>query len=83
MNDTSLKMTAYYDRLMMERSPQERLRMGCAMFDTAKQMVRDSIMSDNNQLLPDEIKREIFLRFYGQELTVDRRNKILKNLAVT
>lgn len=82
MNDTSQKMIEYYDRLMMERSPQERLRMGCSMFDTAKQMVRDSIMSDNDQLLPDEIKKEIFLRFYGQELTGERGNKILRNWAV-
>ena len=77
MNDTSPKMTAYYDRMIMERSPQERLRMGCSMFDTAKQIVHSAIISS---VFTKQNRQEVFLRFYGHDFNEQEKNKILESL---
>ncbi len=80
MNDTSEKVDAYFRGLLMKKSPQERLRMGCSMFDTAKAIVRSSILERNPKSSSRKIKREIFLRFYGQDFQQEQRRKILETL---
>lgn len=40
MNDTHPEMRDVQRRLLMERTPAERLAMGCAMFDTARALMR-------------------------------------------
>ncbi len=47
----------------------ERLRMGASMFDTAKKMAKDSILGRNPKMSLQDFKKELFLRFYGQELS--------------
>ena len=73
MNDTSPKITAYYDRMIMERSPQDRLRMGCSMFDTAKQIIISSAFTKQN-------RKDLFLRFYDHDFNEQEKNKILESL---
>jgi hypothetical protein len=64
----------------MAKSPEERLIMGCSMFDAAKEIARSSIMEENPKISPREIKEKIFLRFYGREFDEDRKKKILDAL---
>ena len=82
MNDTSPKITAYYDRMIMERSPQDRLRMGCSMFDTAKEIVRSSILEADPHISAPELKKKIFLRFYGQDFEAEQKIKIIEALTL-
>lgn len=64
----------------MEHAPEERLQMGCSMFDTAKEIVRSSILERHPHISVQELKKEIFLRFYGEDFGVGQKRKILDSL---
>ena len=75
MLDTHPEIAVRYRKMMMRKSGEERLRMACSMFDTARQIVRISILGSRPDVTDYEMKREIFLRFYGHEFSreyVDR-----------
>ena len=77
MNDTHPEMKVRFRNLMMSKTGQERLLMGCSMYDTAKEIVRSSINNNYPGITPAEMRREIFLRFYGHEFSqTDREKKI-------
>ena len=78
VNDTSPAAASQFRKLIMAKSREERLVMGCSMFDTAKQIVKDSILNQNPRVTPRRIKKEIFLRFYGMEFNISEKKKILK-----
>ena len=79
MNDTSKEVQELYYRLLMQKSPEERLRMGCSMFDAAKIIAKSSILEEFPAISPLEMKK-IFLRFYGEEFSEDQRQEILNAL---
>lgn len=62
MNDTSPEVERLVHEMMMSRSGEERLLMGAAMFDAARDMV---IASLPKNLPPLEFKRRLFERLYG------------------
>ena len=78
MNDTTLEMEKLMDRLIMKKTGAERLKMGFSMFNFARKQVEASILSTNPKADGKEIKRELFLRFYGQDFTPLEREKILR-----
>ena len=80
MKDTSEEFEIRFRNMIMRRSPEERLLMGSSMFDTAKQIVRSSIMEQYPKILPKEMKEKIFLRFYGMEFSEIDKKKIAKGL---
>ena len=51
--------------MMMERSPQERMRMAADMFESARALIIASLPKD---LPPEELKRQLFQRIYGYPL---------------
>jgi len=77
MLDTHESIQKRFFQMMMSKSPVDRLRMGCSMFDSAKQIVRSSILERNPDGSPLEIRKEMFLRFYGQDFQPDQKIKIL------
>jgi len=81
MFDTHPEIAVRYRELMMRKSGQQRLVMGCSMYDTAKEIVRSAIYNSRPGITEAEIKREIFLRFYGQEFSEDDRKKLISALA--
>ncbi len=78
MNDTTAEMDMLLDRLMMEKTGTDRLKMGFSMFNFARKQVETSIISANPKADGKEIKRELFFRFYGQDFTFPEREKILR-----
>ncbi len=80
MNDTSEEMEKRYRAMLMERSGEERLKMGCSMFDAAKEIVRSSILNENPGLTESELKEKIFLRFYGLDFSESQKQKIIAGL---
>jgi hypothetical protein len=62
--------------MLMERSGEERLKMGCSMHASARALVIASIRGKN----PDALTRALFLRFYGHEFETKRRKRILRAL---
>ena len=82
MKDTSVDIKIRFQNMIMKRSPEERLFMGSSMFDTAKQIVKSSIMEQYPKILPREMKQKIFLRFYGAEFSEVDKIKILNEMAI-
>jgi len=80
MFDTHPEIAVRYRDLMMSKTGQERLVMGCSMYDTAKQIVLSAVRNRRPGITDAEIKREIFLRFYGQEFSETDREKLLSAL---
>ena len=81
MNDTHPEMAVRFRNLMMSKTGQERLLMGCSMYDTAKEIVRSSIYNNCPGITEAEMRREIFLRFYGREFSRAEREKLISALA--
>lgn len=81
MNDTPPEIASQFRRLMMAKSNEQRLIMGCSMYDTARQIARSAIYSQHPQITPQEMKKEIFLRFYGHEFSQTDKEKILSMFA--
>ena len=77
MNDTSPEMESRYRAMIMERSGEERLKIGCSMFDAAKAMMQAGILDRNPHVSPAEIRRVLFMQLYGHEFDVDSLEKIL------
>ena len=77
MKDTAPEMDARYRDMLMQRSGDERLRMGCAMRETARALVEASILEQNPQATSEVVRKGLFLRFYGHEFDADSREKIL------
>ncbi len=77
MNDTSPEMEERHRAMIMERSGEERLKMGCSMFDAAKALMQAGILDQNPQATSAEIRQALFLQLYGHEFDADSRTKIL------
>ncbi len=81
MNDTHPDVAVRFRELMMRKSGEQRLLMGCSMYDTAKQIVLSAIRNHQPGITDAGIKREVFLRFYGSEFSQAEREKLLSALA--
>jgi hypothetical protein len=73
MNDTPEAVQNFYRTLLMRRSGSERVKMGCAMFDTARALARASLQG--RAYNDDELRVQLFVRTYGEDFdaaTVER-----------
>jgi len=77
MNDTISEVAQRFQKMIMQRSPEERLRMGCSMYDAAKQIVKSSIIEQHPQISPEAMRGKIFLRFYEKDFDMVQKKKIL------
>jgi hypothetical protein len=75
MKDTPPEMDARYQDMLMQRSGEERLIMGCAMHETARTLVETSIRELDPQASLETVRKGIFLRFYGHEFDADSRRR--------
>ena len=77
MNDTDPEVEQKFIAMLMERSGEERLKMGCSMHATAQALVRASVLEKDLLASPATLRRALFLRFYGHEFDAATRDKIL------
>jgi hypothetical protein len=63
--------------MLMQRTGEERLIMGCAMRDTARAIVEASLRERDPQATVETIRKWLFLRFYGHEFDSETRATIL------
>ena len=80
MDDTNSVVARKFYRLIMAKSKEQRLLMGFSMFDTAKEIMKAAIMEQHPKISAKEMKKEIFLRFYGMEFSKSEREAILESL---
>ena len=83
MTDTPPEMNARYQDMLMQRSGEERLMMGCSMRETSRALVEASIREQDPQATPETVRKGLFLRFYGHEFDADSRRKILAAIEST
>ena len=65
MTDTSPEVAELVRQKLMARSGEERFLMGVQMFDAAREMALASLPTG---LSPEELKRQLFQRLYGQPM---------------
>lgn len=77
MSDTPPEIDERHRAMLMLRTGEERLIMGCAMWDTARALVEASLRERDPQATVEAIRKGLFLRFYGHEFDHETRAKIL------
>ncbi len=80
MNDTNPEIATLYRNMIMRKSGEERLLIGCSMYDTARKIVLNSIRNNHPEITNTEIKKEIFLRFYGLEFNLAEKELLLSKI---
>ncbi|MCZ7626714.1 MAG: hypothetical protein C3F12_12955 [Candidatus Methylomirabilota bacterium] len=78
MNDTAPEIERRFLTMLLRRSGEERLKMGCSMHATAQALVKASALEKDPQASPATLRRALFLRFYGHEFTAETRERILR-----
>ena len=63
MNDTPPDVDELYRRMLLRRSPEERLRMACRMFSSARALARAGMPAASGA----QIRRQMFLRLYAED----------------
>ena len=81
MNDTTPKIAEKMREMIRGKTPEERLKMGCSMYDFSKHLIIRSILENRPNLSPADLRRELFLRFYGNDFDSEKREKILEHLS--
>jgi hypothetical protein len=68
VDDTPPEIKALYHAMWMRLPPEERFIRGALMFDAARAMVLASLPKN---LSPDELRRRLYERMYGEPLPAD------------
>jgi hypothetical protein len=77
VTDTPPEVMQRYRTMLLARSPEERLKMGCSMSATARTLVRASVLAQDPHASPASVRRALFLRFYGHEFDAAERETIM------
>jgi len=77
MNDTSIDIEKKLDKIYKAKTGEEKLLIALQMFDTARELVISSLPVN---LLDKELRKELFLRYYGNDFNTTDKEKILNNL---
>ncbi|HXK28104.1 MAG TPA: hypothetical protein VJ646_07620 [Candidatus Binatia bacterium] len=80
MKDTSDAMEQKYRDMLLKRSGEERLKMGCSIHAMARALVRASALQADPSASPATLRKILFLRFYGRDFDSARRKRILRAL---
>ena len=83
MNDTTPEIDALFRSMLLQRSGEQRLRMACSMFDTAKALATASIREKHPDISDTDLRQALFLRFYGHEFSPAQREEILAAISRT
>ncbi len=77
MKDTTPEIERRYREMLLQRWGRGCLKMGCSMHATAQALVRASVLDIDLHPSAADIRRALFLRFYGHEFEDEARERIL------
>ncbi len=77
MRDTPPEIERRFREMLLQRSGEDRLKMGCSMHQFAKMVVRASVLAANPRATPADLRRALFLRFYGRDFDPQTCRKVL------
>jgi hypothetical protein len=81
VKDTPPVIERKFRHMLMKRSGEERLKMGCSMHATAQALAKASLSQQHPGARPAELKRLLFLHFYGTDFEAKERKRIASALA--
>lgn len=80
MDDTSPEIAEKLREMYAKKTPFERHQMGWSMWLTSKQLIICAILRENPNISKAGLRREVFLRFYGEDFNLEEREKIIAHL---
>ena len=80
MTDTSPEIEALWLEMWKKTTPAQRVRMGSDMFSAAKTMAMAGIRKEIGHDDPKEMRRRLFMRFYGTDFTPEETERILRHM---
>ncbi|MDP2279570.1 MAG: hypothetical protein Q8K51_15260 [Nitrospirota bacterium] len=82
MRDTHPSIEEEFIKMIMKKSGEERIKMGCDMNETAKRLVIASVFQKNLSSSEDDIKIAILDRFYGSELSPEMKKEFIRKICL-
>lgn len=80
MRDTTPDISHKVCEMIQMKSPIERLIMGSSMYETSKQLIIRAILENDPCISKADLRKEIFLKFYGNDYDLNQQEKIIKHL---
>lgn len=78
MKDTPEIIEQRYISMFKNISNSEKLKMGCSMFRLVSSLIISSLIEKG--IKPEELKKHLFLRIYGNDFSKEEIEKILAKL---
>ncbi|MCB1116115.1 MAG: hypothetical protein KDK71_06560 [Chlamydiia bacterium] len=79
-SDTSPSMAKKFREMLMERSGEERMMMGCSMSRACRILVIQAIERKHPGISPLELRKKLFMRYYGKEFTQEQAKRFFSHL---
>ena len=76
MSDTAPEIQDKIDNIYKNKTGEEKLLIALSMFETARELVISSLPKN---LSERELRKALFLRFYGNDFSTNEKEKILNN----
>ena len=83
MKDTPAGIERKFRQMLLRRSGEERLKMGCSMHSAARALAKASISQQHPRAHGRELKRLLFLCTYGNDFEPEERKRIASALAAS
>ena len=80
MNDTPRQIEQRYQKMIMSRTPSERLTMACKMYDSGRKLVISGILTTGHQLTDAQLRGQIFMRMYRGDFSVAETKRIFEKI---
>jgi len=80
IHDTDEKTLRKYEQMMASKTPGERLRMALDMYEFARTIARAGIVARDPNATEAEIRKRLFLQFYGHELPQPLIDRVLRDI---
>ncbi len=81
MNDTSPAAARMLEEALLSLPGEERLKMGCSMFDDAKALALAGLRAKNPDMTRVETREALFRRLYGSDFSPEKVDKIAAAIA--
>lgn len=80
MNDTTPEIEERIRIAFSQKTPEERLKMGCSMYDASKYLVTQAILRKHPNISKVALQKELFLAFYRNDFSLEEQVKILAHI---
>lgn len=66
--------------ILQQKTPMERLKMGCSMYETYKASILRNILANNPTISREDLVRDFFLKLYKDDFSPSQSEKIIQHL---